>query len=112
MYIFIAGFLLNWKLIFSLWRFGPSSQAPGGGSNGGVGGSSGVGGGGGGGGGCNNGGGTGVSTSGAGVAAVSTQKLTTNDALSYLKQVKDMFQDQREKYDRFLDVMKDFKAQR
>ncbi|KAK6155145.1 hypothetical protein DH2020_009393 [Rehmannia glutinosa] len=31
---------------------------------------------------------------------------------SYLKQVKDMFQDQREKYDRFLDVMKDFKAQR
>ncbi|KAL0424317.1 UNVERIFIED_CONTAM: Paired amphipathic helix protein Sin3-like 1, partial [Sesamum radiatum] len=40
------------------------------------------------------------------------QKLTTNDALSYLKEVKDMFQDQREKYDRFLDVMKDFKAQR
>ncbi|KAH7846362.1 hypothetical protein Vadar_013012 [Vaccinium darrowii] len=40
------------------------------------------------------------------------QKLTTNDALSYLKEVKDMFQDQREKYDMFLDVMKDFKAQR
>ncbi|XP_052196269.1 paired amphipathic helix protein Sin3-like 2 isoform X2 [Diospyros lotus] len=41
-----------------------------------------------------------------------TQKLTTNDALTYLKEVKDMFQDQREKYDMFLDVMKDFKAQR
>uniref|UniRef100_A0A7N0U8T1 Histone deacetylase interacting domain-containing protein n=1 Tax=Kalanchoe fedtschenkoi TaxID=63787 RepID=A0A7N0U8T1_KALFE len=41
-----------------------------------------------------------------------SQKLTTNDALTYLKQVKDMFQDQREKYDQFLEVMKDFKAQR
>ncbi|ESQ49942.1 hypothetical protein EUTSA_v10019899mg [Eutrema salsugineum] len=43
---------------------------------------------------------------------MSSQKLTTNDALSYLKEVKEMFQDQREKYDRFLAVMKDFKAQR
>ncbi|XP_076937819.1 paired amphipathic helix protein Sin3-like 1 [Bidens hawaiensis] len=42
----------------------------------------------------------------------SAQTLTTNDALTYLKQVKDMFQGQREKYDMFLDVMKDFKAQR
>ncbi|PWA46416.1 histone deacetylase interacting domain, Sin3 [Artemisia annua] len=41
-----------------------------------------------------------------------SQKLTTNDALSYLKQVKDMFHDQREKYDMFLDVMKEFKAQK
>ncbi|KAF7802898.1 paired amphipathic helix protein Sin3-like 2 isoform X1 [Senna tora] len=41
-----------------------------------------------------------------------SQKLTTNDALSYLKEVKDMFHDQREKYDMFLEVMKDFKAQR
>ena len=40
------------------------------------------------------------------------QKLTTNDALSYLKAVKDIFQDKREKYDDFLEVMKDFKAQR
>ncbi|XP_047312064.1 paired amphipathic helix protein Sin3-like 2 [Impatiens glandulifera] len=40
------------------------------------------------------------------------QKLTTNDALTYLKEVKEMFQDRREKYDNFLDVMKDFKAQR
>ncbi|KAK3002319.1 hypothetical protein RJ639_021444 [Escallonia herrerae] len=39
-------------------------------------------------------------------------KLTTNDALTYLKEVKEMFRDQREKYDMFLDVMKDFKAQR
>ncbi|XAR48027.1 hypothetical protein NMG60_11030718 [Bertholletia excelsa] len=42
----------------------------------------------------------------------STQKLTTNDALSYLKSVKDIFQDKREKYDEFLEVMKDFKSQR
>ncbi|GFP95198.1 paired amphipathic helix protein sin3-like 2 [Phtheirospermum japonicum] len=57
-------------------------------------------------------GGTGVNGGGPVVAASSTQKLTTNDALSYLKQVKDMFQHQREKYDTFLDVMKDFKGQR
>ncbi|KAA8530290.1 hypothetical protein F0562_004999 [Nyssa sinensis] len=49
---------------------------------------------------------------GGGGSGSGAQKLTTNDALSYLKQVKDMFQDQREKYDMFLDVMKDFKAQR
>ncbi|XWS22532.1 hypothetical protein CRYUN_Cryun29cG0044500 [Craigia yunnanensis] len=42
----------------------------------------------------------------------STQKLTTNDALAYLKAVKDLFQENREKYDDFLEVMKDFKAQR
>lgn len=41
-----------------------------------------------------------------------TQKLTTNDALAYLKAVKDIFQDKRDKYDDFLEVMKDFKAQR
>ncbi|XP_069149571.1 paired amphipathic helix protein Sin3-like 2 isoform X6 [Solanum lycopersicum] len=57
------------------------------------------------------GGGDGTGGGGTGASA-STQKLTTNDALSYLKEVKDMFQDQREKYDLFLDVMKDFKAQR
>lgn len=38
--------------------------------------------------------------------------LTTNDALSYLKAVKDMFENEKEKYDTFLQVMKDFKAQR
>ncbi|GMP58130.1 hypothetical protein CsSME_00021912 [Camellia sinensis var. sinensis] len=46
------------------------------------------------------------------MAGASTQKLTTNDALAYLKAVKDIFQDDREKYDEFLEVMKDFKAQR
>ncbi|WCJ21742.1 Paired amphipathic helix protein Sin3-like 4 [Euphorbia peplus] len=39
-------------------------------------------------------------------------QLTTNDALSYLKVVKDVFKDRRETYNEFLDVMKDFKAQR
>jgi paired amphipathic helix protein Sin3a len=52
------------------------------------------------------GGGGGVGVGGGG------QKLTTNDALAYLKAVKDIFQDKREKYDDFLEVMKDFKAQR
>lgn len=45
-------------------------------------------------------------------AASSAPKLTTNDALQYLKAVKDIFQDNREKYDEFLEVMKDFKSQR
>ncbi|KAJ8750132.1 hypothetical protein K2173_014047 [Erythroxylum novogranatense] len=49
---------------------------------------------------------------GAACGSGTSQKLTTSDALSYLKEVKDMFQDQREKYDMFLEVMKDFKAQR
>ncbi|CAJ2647756.1 unnamed protein product [Trifolium pratense] len=40
------------------------------------------------------------------------QKLTTNDALAYLKAVKDIFQDKRDKYDEFLEVMKEFKGQR
>ena len=42
----------------------------------------------------------------------SAQKLTTNDALVYLKRVKDIFQDKRQQYEDFLEVMKDFKAQR
>lgn len=46
------------------------------------------------------------------MGGASTQKLTTNDALVYLKAVKDIFQDNKPKYDEFLDVMKDFKAQR
>ncbi|KAM0058174.1 putative transcription regulator Others family [Helianthus debilis subsp. tardiflorus] len=53
-----------------------------------------------------------VGGGGGGGGASSAQKLTTSDALTYLKEVKEMFQDQREKYDMFLDVMKDFKAQR
>ncbi|PKA48676.1 Paired amphipathic helix protein Sin3-like 4 [Apostasia shenzhenica] len=43
--------------------------------------------------------------------AHSSQNLT-NDALAYLNAVKDIFQDKREKYDEFLEVMKDFKSQR
>ncbi|KAL2547338.1 Paired amphipathic helix protein Sin3-like 2 [Forsythia ovata] len=42
----------------------------------------------------------------------SAQRLTTNDALTYLKAVKDIFQEKRDKYDDFLEVMKDFKSQR
>lgn len=49
---------------------------------------------------------------GGGGGSGNSQKLTTTDALQYLKEVKDMFQDQKEKYDMFLEVMKDFKAQR
>ncbi|XWS30312.1 hypothetical protein CRYUN_Cryun24cG0106200 [Craigia yunnanensis] len=68
-------------------------------------------GGGGGGGGGGEGRGGGMGGVGAGGGGIS-QKLTTNDALTYLKEVKEMFQDQKEKYDMFLEVMKDFKAQR
>ncbi|KAL2344255.1 hypothetical protein Fmac_005540 [Flemingia macrophylla] len=41
-----------------------------------------------------------------------SQKEITNDALAYLKAVKDMFRCKQEKYDDFLEVMKDFKFQR
>jgi len=41
-----------------------------------------------------------------------SQRLSTDDALSYLKSVKEIFKDNREKYDEFLEVMKAFKAQR
>ncbi|KAK9104764.1 hypothetical protein Scep_021608 [Stephania cephalantha] len=37
-------------------------------------------------------------------------KLTTNDALQYLKYIQGVFHDKKEKYDEFLDVMKDFKT--
>ncbi len=42
-----------------------------------------------------------------------TQMLTGNpqDALSYLDQVKVQFVDQPDVYNRFLDIMKDFKSQ-
>ncbi|KAJ3692453.1 hypothetical protein LUZ60_012803 [Juncus effusus] len=45
-------------------------------------------------------------------ASGSGPKLTTSDALDYLKRVKEIFQDQKGKYDEFLEVMKDFKSQR
>jgi len=40
------------------------------------------------------------------------QRLTTDDALQYLKDVKEKFKEDKEKYNEFLEVMKDFKAQR
>uniref|UniRef100_A0A7I4FH13 Histone deacetylase interacting domain-containing protein n=1 Tax=Physcomitrium patens TaxID=3218 RepID=A0A7I4FH13_PHYPA len=40
------------------------------------------------------------------------QRLTTDDALAYLKAVKEKFKDDKAKYDEFLEVMKDFKAQK
>lgn len=46
------------------------------------------------------------------VGGGSLQKLTTNDALEYLKNVKTIFRDRKEKYEDFLEVMKEFKAQR
>ena len=44
--------------------------------------------------------------------AATGQRLTTDDALTYLKDVKEKFKDDKEKYNEFLEVMKDFKAQR
>lgn len=44
-----------------------------------------------------------------------THKLSTDDAIAYLKAVKavkDKFQDKRAIYDEFLELMKDFKSQR
>ncbi|OMP06195.1 Paired amphipathic helix [Corchorus capsularis] len=38
------------------------------------------------------------------------QKLTTNDALVYLKAIKDRFYDKRDKYDDFLEIMRDFRV--
>lgn len=40
-----------------------------------------------------------------------TQRLTTVDALTYLREVKSMFTSQREVYETFLEIMKEFKAQ-
>ncbi|KAJ0652273.1 putative transcription regulator Others family [Helianthus annuus] len=42
----------------------------------------------------------------------SSQKITTNDVLTYIQKVKDTFHDKKEKYGEFLNVMHDFKAQR
>ena len=40
------------------------------------------------------------------------QRLTTNDALTYLRDVKNKFADRKDVYDTFLEIMKEFKAQR
>jgi hypothetical protein len=45
-------------------------------------------------------------------AQPSSTRLTTNDALSYLRDVKNRFVDQKEVYETFLDIMKEFKAAR
>lgn len=45
-------------------------------------------------------------------SARSAQRLKTTDALSYLKVVKEKFQDKGDMYNEFLDVMKEFKSQR
>jgi len=39
-------------------------------------------------------------------------RLTTNDALTYLREVKMRFQNNKDVYDTFLEIMKEFKAQR
>jgi hypothetical protein len=38
-------------------------------------------------------------------------RLTTNDALAYLREVKERFKDNKQVYDNFLEIMKQFKAQ-
>ncbi|KAL1213691.1 Paired amphipathic helix protein Sin3-like 4 [Cardamine amara subsp. amara] len=43
---------------------------------------------------------------------VDKKKLTTDDAFAFLMLVKVKYQDKREIYDRFLEILKDFKAQR
>lgn len=45
-------------------------------------------------------------------APSSAQWPTTTDALLYLEIVKERFQDRRDKYAEFLEVMKEFKAAR
>jgi histone deacetylase complex regulatory component SIN3 len=42
--------------------------------------------------------------------AESARPLNVHDALTYLEQVKKQFSGQPEVYDRFLDIMKDFKS--
>ena len=43
-------------------------------------------------------------------AAGSATRLTEDDALYYLREVKERFWDNREVYESFLDLMKDFKS--
>ncbi|XP_024381894.1 paired amphipathic helix protein Sin3-like 3 isoform X2 [Physcomitrium patens] len=44
--------------------------------------------------------------------AANRPRLTTDDALAYLKAVKDKFKNDKTKYEEFLEVIKDFKAQK
>ncbi|KDP45895.1 hypothetical protein JCGZ_15455 [Jatropha curcas] len=50
--------------------------------------------------------------SGGGGRGKSGQKLTILDSLTYVITVKETFQDKREKYDEFLEIMKDFRTDR
>ena len=43
------------------------------------------------------------------IMSVSGQKITIMDALQYMKEVQCAFHDSREKIDKFMDVMKDYK---
>ncbi|KAI0473978.1 hypothetical protein GGR56DRAFT_676421 [Xylariaceae sp. FL0804] len=63
------------------------------------------------GGGGGNGGAGGAAGTGAGGALPQGQQPILNDALSYLDQVKVQFADQPDVYNKFLDIMKDFKSQ-
>ena len=40
------------------------------------------------------------------------QKMTKMDAIQYIKEVQYTFRDKREKFDKFMDVMKDYKLHR
>lgn len=51
-------------------------------------------------------------TAAAAATAATASRLTTTDALSYLREVKSRFQDRKEIYDHFLEIMKEFKAAR
>ena len=68
--------------VFSVWSFG-QNQVPGSGNGGDV---------------CG--------------GATTSKEVTAADALSYLWEVKAAFQDQREKYNMFIEIMKDFEARR
>lgn len=45
------------------------------------------------------------------LARIRSANTTSQDALTYLDQVKVQFHDQPDVYNRFLDIMKDFKSQ-
>jgi len=49
---------------------------------------------------------------GAAQATTSYRPLNVKDALTYLDQVKVQFQERPDVYNKFLDIMKDFKSQR
>jgi paired amphipathic helix protein Sin3a len=56
--------------------------------------------------------GAGVMAPGAAGATAAYRPLNVKDALTYLDQVKVQFQERPDVYNKFLDIMKDFKSQR